>query len=54
MKEAKRLLADTDLKIIEISQKVGYDNEKHFMKMFKATCGVSPTEYRNNIRLSGR
>ena len=53
MKEAKRLLADTDLKIIEISQKVGYDNEKHFMKMFKATCGVSPTEYRNNIRLSG-
>lgn len=54
MKEAKRLLADTDLKIIEISQKVGYDNEKHFMKMFKATCGVSPTEYRNNVRLSGR
>lgn len=50
MKEAKRLLTDTDMKIIEISQAVGYDNEKHFMKIFKATCGVSATEYRKNMK----
>ncbi len=51
MEEAKRLLAETDLRIIEISQKVGYDNEKHFMKTFKASCGVSPSEYRKNTQL---
>ena len=50
MREAKRLLAESDLRIIEISQAVGYDNEKHFMKMFKASCGVSPSEYRKNMR----
>lgn len=50
MKEAKRLLAETDKRIIDISQEVGYDNEKHFMKIFKATCGVSPTEYRKNMK----
>lgn len=49
MREAKKLLVETDKKIIEISQEVGYDNEKHFMKIFKATCGVSPTEYRKNM-----
>ena len=49
MREAKKLLTETDMKIIEISQAVGYDNEKHFMKIFKATCGVSPTEYRHNV-----
>lgn len=49
MKKAKELLAETDMKIIEISQKVGYDNEKHFMKLFKAECGVSPSEYRKNM-----
>lgn len=49
MREAKKLLAETDMKIIEISQMVGYDNEKHFMKIFKATCGVSPSEYRKNM-----
>ena len=52
MREAKKLLTETDMKIIEISQAVGYDNEKHFMKIFKATCGVSPTEYRHNAYLS--
>lgn len=48
MEEAKKLLTETDMKVIEISQTVGYDNEKHFMKVFKATCGVSPSEYRKN------
>lgn len=51
MEEAKRLLEETDLRINEISQKVGYDNEKHFMKTFKASCGVSPSEYRKNAQL---
>ncbi len=52
MKKAKELLTKTDMKIIEISQEVGYDNEKHFMKLFKATCGVSPSEYRKNMNAS--
>lgn len=51
MEEAKRLLAETDMRIIEISQKVGYDNEKHFMKIFKTSVGVSPSEYRKNSRI---
>ena len=49
MKEAKRLLAGTDMRIVEISRAVGYENEKHFMKTFKSTCGVSPSEYRKNM-----
>ena len=48
MEEAKRLLAETDLKVNEVSARVGYDNEKHFMKSFKAMVGVSPSEYRKN------
>ncbi len=47
--KAKKLLAETDMKIIEISQQVGYDNEKHFMKVFKSVCGVSPSEFRKNM-----
>lgn len=52
--EAKRLLEETDLRVNEISGKVGYNNEKHFMKTFKNTCGVSPTEYRKNTRLKNK
>lgn len=50
MEKAKELLEKTDLRIVEISQKIGYENEKHFMKTFKTSCGVSPTEYRKNMQ----
>lgn len=50
MNEAKRLLAETDMRVIEISRRVGYENEKHFMKTFKSQNGVSPTEYRKNMQ----
>lgn len=49
--EAKKLLGNTDKKINEISASVGYENEKHFMKIFKTMHGVSPTEYRKNIQI---
>lgn len=51
IEKAKELLEQTDDKIINISQSVGYDNEKHFMKIFKSVCGVSPSEYRKNVQL---
>lgn len=50
MEKAKELLENTDLRVVEISQKIGYENEKHFMKTFKTACGVSPTEYRRNMQ----
>lgn len=49
--KAKRMLEETDEKIIHISKMVGYNNYKHFMKIFKLFCGVSPSEYRKNIRI---
>lgn len=49
--EAKRLLAETDGKVTDIAQQVGYDNEKYFMKTFKSVSGVSATEYRRNAAI---
>lgn len=51
MREAKHLLANTDKKVNEISTLVGYENEKHFMKTFKALYAVSPSEYRKNSQI---
>ncbi len=50
VEEAKKLLAQTEMRVVEISKKVGYENEKHFMKIFRNVCGVSPTEYRKNMQ----
>lgn len=49
--KAKRMLEETDEKIINISKMIGYDNYKYFIKTFKLTCGVSPSEYRKNFKV---
>ena len=51
MEEAKKLLRETDVRINEISLRVGYANPKHFMKTFKGLYGVSPSDFRNNARV---
>lgn len=50
MREALRLLRETDDKMYEISEKVGYSNFRRFSNVFKETYEVSPTEYRKRIR----
>ena len=44
--EARRLLANTDEKIISIAEKVGYDNYPYFCVLFKKSTGLTPLEHR--------
>ncbi|MDR1972710.1 MAG: AraC family transcriptional regulator [Treponema sp.] len=44
---AKKMLLNTSEGIKEIAYKVGFDDEKVFMKRFKQLEGISPTTYRN-------
>ena len=46
IKEAKRLLSETDLSIGKISEAVGYQSVTHFGRIFKKTVGRTPLEYR--------
>ncbi|WP_438825867.1 helix-turn-helix domain-containing protein [Neobacillus drentensis] len=48
MKEAKRLLIETNKPIKEISILVGYQNANYFSRMFKELIGKSPREFRLN------
>lgn len=46
--EAKRLLEETDWRVNEICRRAGFSDDKHFLKVFKAAVGFSPTEYRRS------
>lgn len=48
MERAKQLLFSTDYSISSISQMCGYENEVHFMRVFKERMRVTPTQYRKN------
>lgn len=50
MEKAKGLLANTDMKITEVSGVVGYDLPNYFAKLFKQTTGLSPKDYRKMVR----
>ena len=40
------MLEDTDLKVIEIANAVGYENQGKFARVFAKKYGVAPLEYR--------
>lgn len=46
VREAQRLLRETELKMIEIAEQVGIESVANFYKLFKATNGCSPLQYR--------
>ena len=47
---AEALLKNTQYNITEIANIVGYDNPLYFSRIFKKVKGLSPSEYRKNIR----
>ena len=47
IRNAKRLLRETSMKIYEIADSVGYKNSYYFNRIFKKLTGMTPTEYRD-------
>ena len=46
MSEAVNYLANTNMKISEIAERVGYNSADHFSRVFRKTYQMSPQEYR--------
>lgn len=47
---AKRLLASTDLQMVEIAKAVGFGSDSQFFTTFRRMSNISPREYRESIR----
>ncbi|PDO10468.1 MAG: hypothetical protein BLM47_06970 [Candidatus Reconcilbacillus cellulovorans] len=52
LREAKKLLRDTDLRVSEIAERVGFRNADYFSARFFRAVRMTPTEYRNRFRTS--
>lgn len=46
MSKAKVLLRNPHLRISQVAEMVGYQDEKYFSKVFKKLEGLTPNEYR--------
>jgi two-component system, response regulator YesN len=50
MDKAKKLLIQTDFKVYEIAEKVGFQNAQHFSHVFKKLTGVSAHDFKNKLQ----
>jgi len=50
VREAQRLLRETNLKMHDIAERVGIGPAANFHKLFKKVCGCSPLQYRKGRR----
>ncbi|HEV2707183.1 MAG TPA: helix-turn-helix transcriptional regulator [Pyrinomonadaceae bacterium] len=46
MSEARRLLRETRMSVIDVALEVGYANPSHFARLFRRETGLSPSDYR--------
>jgi AraC family transcriptional regulator len=46
MNEARRLLRETKMSIVDVALEVGYTNPSHFAQLFRRETGLSPSDYR--------
>lgn len=51
VKEAQRLLRESDDSITDIAMRAGFSNFSHFGKVFKRTVNASPRQYRQQYRM---
>ncbi|MEM6804325.1 MAG: helix-turn-helix transcriptional regulator [Bacteroidota bacterium] len=50
LKKAKELLLISDLSISEIAYETGHTDPSYFSKTFKSKYGLSPKEFRQNMK----
>lgn len=50
LQHAARLLKTTRMPVVEVMEKVGYDNITYFYKIFKETYHMTPKQYRENAK----
>lgn len=46
MNEARRLLRETKMSVVDVALEVGYTNPSHFAHLFRRETGLSPSDYR--------
>ncbi len=50
MREAKRLIRQTDLSVAEIGDRLGFSSPQYFTRQFRRRVGLTPSAYRRSVQ----
>lgn len=51
VRQAERLLEETDASLAEIAYRTGFSDQSHFTRIFKQHTGQTPGQYRRDLRV---
>jgi two-component system response regulator YesN len=54
MEQARKLLADPEVKVVSVAGHLGYHDQYYFSKAFKTYYGITPTEFREKLTRDGK
>jgi AraC family transcriptional regulator len=49
LERAKAMLRVADARVLDVAIACGFKTQQHFAQVFRAACGISPTEYRQDF-----
>src|SRR5262247_4286540 len=49
VERAKAMLRAADARVLDVAIACGFKTQQHFAQVFRGVCGISPTEYRQNV-----
>jgi two-component system response regulator YesN len=52
VERAKEMMAGTDLPAYEVAERVGYPDARYFSSIFKKQTGITPSEFRQQVRVA--
>ena len=52
VEQAKNMLQNSDMKIIEIANHLSFSSQSHFIQVFQKITGVTPNKYRHQLGIS--
>ena len=52
VERAKEMMAGTDLPTYEVAERVGYPDARYFSSIFKKQTGITPSEFRQQVRVA--
>ncbi|ANE45486.1 AraC family transcriptional regulator [Paenibacillus swuensis] len=50
MEQSKGLLQNSQLKLADVAERIGYGDMRHYTQVFRKKYGMTPTEYRNLLK----
>ena len=50
LEKSCELLINSDIRITDLCEQVGYDNESYYIQLFRKTYGITPLQYRKRNR----